>query len=95
MYDGRVFVINRKTDRIEDPLEGISNHDDFHVDYFFQPYVTSTGDVLISYDDIGLYKLRLDRNGRKVIATTSGLLQTRVFIASIWSTCRWSAEAIS
>ena len=61
MYDGRVFVINRKTDCIEDPLEGINGHDDFHVDYFFNPYVTTTGDVLISYDDIGLYKLRLDQ----------------------------------
>ena len=74
MYDGRVFVINRKTDRIEDPLEGISNHDDFHVYYFFQPYVTSTGDVLISYDDIGLYKLRLDRNGLKQDLITTGQL---------------------
>ena len=27
MYDGRVFVINRQTDRIEDPLEGVSGHD--------------------------------------------------------------------
>ena len=74
MYDGRVFVINRKTDRIEDPLEGISEHDDFHVDYFFNPYVTSTGDVLISYDDIGLYKLRLDRNGLKQDLITTGQL---------------------
>jgi ligand-binding sensor domain-containing protein len=74
MYDGRVFVINRKTYRIEDPLEGISNHDDFHVDYFFQPYVTSTGDVLISYDDIGLYRLRLDRNGLKQDLITTGQL---------------------
>ncbi len=74
MYDGRVFVINRKTDRIEDPLEGISNHDDFHVDYFFNPYVTSTGDVLVSYDDIGLYKLRLDRNGLKQDLITTGQL---------------------
>ena len=74
MYDGRVFVINRKTDRIEDPLGGISDHDDFHVDYFFQPYVTSTGDVLISYDDIGLYKLRLDRNGLKQDLITTGQL---------------------
>ena len=74
MYDGRVFVINRKTDRIEDPLGGISDHDDFHVDYFFNPYVTSTGDVLISYDDIGLYKLRLDRNGLKQDLITTGQL---------------------
>lgn len=65
MYDGRMFVINRKTDRLEDPLQGISGHEQYHVDYFFTPYVTSTSDVLISYGDIGLYKLRLDRNGFK------------------------------
>ena len=26
MYDGRIFVINRHTDRIEDPLKGIADH---------------------------------------------------------------------
>ncbi len=65
MYDGRMFVINRKTDKIEDPMQGISGHEDFHVDYFFTPYVTSTGEVLISYGDVGLYKLRLDQQGLK------------------------------
>ncbi len=74
MYDGRVFVINRKTDRIEDPLQGISGHEQYHVDYFFTPYVTSTGDVLISYGDIGLYKLRLDRNGFKQDLIMTGKL---------------------
>ncbi len=65
MYDGRMFVINRKTDCIEDPLEDISGHYGMHVDYFFTPYVTSTGDVLISYGDVGLYKMRLDNRGLK------------------------------
>ena len=74
MYDGRVFVINRKTDRIEDPLAGVSGHDSYRVDYFFNPYVTSTGDVLISYGGIGLYKLRLDRNGLKQDLIMTGQL---------------------
>ena len=65
MYDGRIFVINRKTDRIEDPLAGVSGHDAFHTDYFFNPFITSNGDVLIFFNDVGLYKLRLDRNGLK------------------------------
>ena len=64
MYDGRIFVINRWTDRIEDPLEGIGGHDEFHTDYFFNPYVTSGGDVLISFEGVGLYKLRLNRDGQ-------------------------------
>ena len=65
MYDGRVFVLNRQTDRIEDPLEGISGHSEFKVDYFFVPYVTSVGDVLMSFGETGFYKLRQDRNGLK------------------------------
>lgn len=65
MYDGRLFVINRQTDRIEDPLKDISGHDEYKMDYFYQPFVTSGGDVLASFKDIGLYKLRLDRNGLK------------------------------
>ena len=79
MYDGRIFVINRKTDRIEDPLEGISGHEQYRVDYFFTPYVTSTGDVLIYFVDVGLYKLRLDRSGIKQdLITTSNLTVTAV-----------------
>ena len=65
MYDGRIFVLNRQTDRIEDPLEGISGHDEFGVDYFFVPYVSSVGDVYFSFGETGFYKLRLDRNGKK------------------------------
>lgn len=80
MYDGRMFVINRKTDRIEDPLEGISGHEQYHVDYFFTPYVTTTSDVLISYDDIGLYKLRLDRNGFKQDLITTGNLRVNAVV---------------
>ncbi len=73
MYDGRVFVINRQTDCIEDPMEGISGHNEMHVDYFFMPFVTSNGDVLVSYENVGLYKLRLDRFGIKQdLITTSG-----------------------
>ena len=79
MYDGRMFVINRQTDRIEDPMEGISGHDSYHVDYFFNPYVTSTGDVLVSFQEVGLYKLRLDRTGYKQdLIMTGGLTVTCV-----------------
>ena len=65
MYDGKMYVINRQTDCIEDPLRGIGGHEEFVVDYFFDPYVTTSGDVLISYKDVGIYKLRLDRSGIK------------------------------
>lgn len=65
MYDGRLFVINRQTDCIEDPLKDVNDHEDFRIDYFFTPFVNSSGDVLVSFDDVGLYKLRLDRSGMK------------------------------
>ena len=65
MYDGRVFVINRQTDCIQDPLEGVSGHDAFKMDYFFSPYVTSSNEVLLSYGEEGIYKVRLDRQGLK------------------------------
>lgn len=75
MYDGRIFVINRQTDCIIDPLANVSGHEDYHVDYFFNPYVTSAGDVLVSYGTNGLYKFRLDRTGLKSdLVTTGGLI---------------------
>lgn len=65
MYDGRLFVINRQTDCIEDPLKDVNDHEDFCIDYFFAPYVSSSGDLLVSFGNVGLYKLRLDRSGIK------------------------------
>lgn len=65
MYDGRLFVIDRQTDRIIDPLQDVNDHEDFCIDYFFTPYVSSSGDVLVSFGNAGLYKLRLERSGLK------------------------------
>ena len=79
MYDGRIFVINRQNDRIEDPLAGIGGHDEFRIDYFYSPYVTSSGDVLLSFKDIGIYKLRLDRGGiRQQLIMTGQLTATSI-----------------
>ena len=75
MYDGRIFVINRQTDCIIDPLANVSGHEDYRVDYFFNPHVTSTGDVLVSYGNNGFYKFHLDRTGLKGdIVNTEGLI---------------------
>ncbi len=65
MYDGRFFVINRQNDRIIDPFEGISGHDEFKADYFTNPYLASNGDIFIPFDNAILYCMRLDRNGLK------------------------------
>ncbi len=74
MYDGRIFVINRMTDRIEDPMEGIGGHNEFCADYFFNLYVTSNSEVLVFFKDVGLYKLKLDRFGIKQDLIITGKL---------------------
>ena len=88
MYDGRVFVINRQTDRIEDPMAGISGHDSYKLDYFFTPYVTSSNDVLLSFGTEGIYKLRLDRNGLKQDQIMTGALTVNCIVegyhADLW-----------
>ena len=80
MYDGRMFVLNRQTDRIEDPMEGIGGHDEYTVDYFFTPYVTTTGEVLVSYKDVGLYRLLLNRNGLKQELIMTGKLNVTCIV---------------
>lgn len=64
MYDGRVFVLNRQTDQIEDPLASIEGHEEYHTAAPLT--VTSTGEVLAFYEGIGIYKMRLDHNGKQV-----------------------------
>lgn len=80
MYDGRIFVINRMTDRIEDPLEGIGGHHEFCADYFFTPYVTSSSDVLVFFKNVGLYKMRLDRFGIKRDLIITGQLTVNCIV---------------
>ena len=59
MYDDRVFVLNRSIDKIINPFEGINGYEKFKAN---SPIlVTSTGDVLVSIKDIGLYIIRLTR----------------------------------
>ena len=80
MYDGRVFVINRQTDKLQDPLEGVSGHDAFKMDYFFSPYVTSSNEVLLSYGEEGIYKVRLDRQGLKQSQIMTGGLTVNCIV---------------
>ena len=80
MYDGRLFVLNRYSDCIEDPLQGINNHDNFHIDYFFTPFVTTTGDVLVSFGKEGLYKFRLNRNGLQRHLITTGSMTVNCIV---------------
>ena len=60
MYDGRIFVLDRKRDQFINPLQSVNGHDDLRTQYPL--VVTSGGDVLASVDGVGLYKMRLDPN---------------------------------
>lgn len=58
MYDGRVFVVNRRRDIIVNPFKGIGNSEEYRTS--IPLFSTSAGDVLASIDGVGIYKLRLN-----------------------------------
>lgn len=72
MYDGRIFVLNRNTDCIENPLAGVTGYQNMKTSHPLK--VTSNGDVLAIIDGIGLYRMRLDRNGQAADLITTGQL---------------------
>ena len=63
MYDGRVFVLDRHSDKIINPFEKFSGYEDFKTSYPL--FVTSAGEVLVSINDSQLYMMQLDRRGLK------------------------------
>lgn len=73
MYDGRVFVLNRSIDRIENPFQNITGYQNFKTSSPIK--VTSNGDVLITIDDIGLYKMKLSSEGIKTDLIMTGKLK--------------------
>ena len=60
MYDGRVFVLDRKKDIIINPLQNVNGNEDLRTQSPLA--VTSSGDVLAIFEGVGLYKMRLDPN---------------------------------
>ena len=73
MYDGRVFVLKRSIDTFLNPFEDVSGSDEFRTQ---KPiFVTSSGDVLIVIDGVGLYKLRIEGNQFKSQLITVGDLK--------------------
>jgi ligand-binding sensor domain-containing protein/AraC-like DNA-binding protein len=72
MYDGRIFVLNRSTDRITNALENVTGYQEFKTNHPLT--VTSIGDVFAIIDGIGVYKMRLEKNVMK-----TQLISTREF----------------
>jgi len=75
MYDQRIFVLKRTTDKIVNPFDGVSGSDDFRCSQ--KLVTTSNGDVLAVIDGVGIYKMRMERDGVSTqLITTAGLTVT-------------------
>ena len=61
MYDGRVFVLNRISDQIINPFEGYEGYENYKTSV--PVLVSSSGDVFVSIDKVGLFCFRLDKHG--------------------------------
>ncbi len=61
MYDGRIFMLNRKTDCIENPLRSISEYQNLKTQ---EPItITSNNVIYIIMDGVGIYELSSDKWG--------------------------------
>ena len=58
MYDNRVFVLNRRTDKIINPFEGKVGYEDFRLGS--KILTTSKGEVILNIRDVGLFVAGLD-----------------------------------
>lgn len=63
MYDNRVFVLDRHSDKIINPFEKYPGYEEFKTQYPL--LVTSSGEVMVSINGTHLYVMRLDRRGLK------------------------------
>ena len=73
MYDDRVFVLDRNTDRIINPFEGYDGFEEYRTNAPL--LVTSSGEVLVSIaGNNTIYMMTLDRRGLKSEKITAGEL---------------------
>ena len=74
MYDDRVFVLNRKTDKIQCAFEDIKGGENFKTNYNLT--LTSTGEIIALIRNQGIYAMHMDKNGKviKQLIKTEDLL---------------------
>ena len=86
MYDNRIFVLKRSIDQIVNPFEGINGYEDYRTNSPIT--VASNGDVIVTIDGVGIYRIRTERNGfNPQLITTSGLTITSMaegYQGDIW-----------
>ena len=63
MYDNRIFVLDRITDKIINPFENYDNNGEYRAECPL--FVTTKGEVLVSIHDVGLFIMSLDKDGLK------------------------------
>lgn len=61
MYDGRVFMLDRRKDCIINPFEGITGYENFRTATPIK--ALSNGDILIDVDGLGVYIMHSNGNG--------------------------------
>lgn len=78
MYDGRIFVLNRHTDLIENAFKSVTGYENFKSSS--QMLVTTSGDVIAIVDDIGLYRMQLQDNKVSLRLVTMGKLKAKTIV---------------
>lgn len=58
MYDGRVFVVERHSDRIINPLQDISGYERFKTKH--RLFVNTAGRVFAIIEDVGIYAMKIE-----------------------------------
>ena len=77
MYDGRIFVLDRRKDCIVNPFADVMGYKDFRSTKKLN--VTHNGDILILMDGVGIYRMKSNINGiSKQLISTEQLKATAV-----------------
>lgn len=58
MYDGRVFMLDRKSDRIINPFEGITGYENYKTRTPIK--AMTNGDMLVDVEELGVYIMKYD-----------------------------------
>ena len=78
MYDGRVFMLERSTDRIINPLEKITGYENLKTTHTMS--ITSSGEVIAIMDGAGIYKMKYTKWGVETHIITTGDVKPKVVV---------------
>ena len=88
MYDGRIFVLNRPTDTIVNPLQHISGYQNFKTRH--RLYVSQDGWVYAIIEGVGIYKMRLENSRVQTQLIKTGDLKPN-FVVEGYKGSLWAA----